>query len=40
MRLFLRRIGPAVVVMVDHQLGHPTVDADILSGNETRFVRA
>ena len=29
-----------MVVMVNHQLGHPAINADILSGNESSLIRA
>ena len=27
-------IGPAMVVVVDHELGHPAIDSEILPGDE------
>lgn len=33
-------IGPAMVVVVDHELGHPAIDSEILPGDEAGCVAA
>ena len=38
MMSILRRISPAVVIVIDHQLRHTTVDTDILSRDESGLV--
>ena len=35
-----RSITPSMIIVIDHQLCHAAIDADVFTGNETSFFRA